>query len=190
LAPGRGLYGPRRITHLWSPEGLRVSRRRIGRLLAKAGLHCKARRKCKAPTAAGQAQTVAPNQRNRELTVPVPDTVSVGDSPYLPSGDGGLSLAVVLALGSRAVVGWSMANPLRAAWVHQALSRALGQRQPAAGVMMHTDRGSQYGADSSRQRLTQPGRQPSMRRTGNCWDNAVAAMQRMAISRPWPMSGP
>ena len=66
---GRGTYGTRRLKHLLAQEGLQVSRRRIGRVLAQAGLRCKTRRKYKAPTTAGQAQTVAPNQLNREFTV-------------------------------------------------------------------------------------------------------------------------
>jgi transposase InsO family protein len=67
-----------------------------------------------------------------------------------------------------------MANHMRAELVNQALSMALYQRQPAAGLIMHTDRGSQYGADSYRQLLSQHGIEPSMSRKGNCWDNAVA----------------
>jgi putative transposase len=174
FAQGRGTYGTRRIKHLLAQEGLQVSRRRIGRLLAQAGLRCKTRRKFKAPLAAGQAQTVAPNQLNREFMVHAPDTVYVGDITYLPTGEGWLYLAVVLDLCSRAVVGWSMANHMRAELVNQALAMALGQRQPAVGLIMHTDRGSQYGADSYRQLLTQHAIQPSMSRQGNCWDNAVA----------------
>ena len=154
FAQGRGLYGTRRIKHLLAQEGLRVSRRRIGRVLHQARLRCKTRRKFKAPMAAGQAQTVAPNQLNREFTVPTPDTVYVGDIPYLPTGEGWLYLAVVLDLCSRAVVGWSMANHMRAELVNQALWMAIRQRQPAAGLIMHTDRGSQYGADSYQQLLT------------------------------------
>ena len=173
-AQGRSTYGTRRIKYLLAQEGLQVSRRRIGRVLAQAGLHCKTRRRFKAPTAAGQAQTVAPNQLNREFTVKEPDTVYVGDITYLPTGEGWLYLAVVLDLGSRAVVGWSMAKHMRAELVNQALAMALWQRQPAAGLIMHTDRGSPYGADSYRQLLTQHGMQPSMSRKGNCWDNAVA----------------
>jgi putative transposase len=173
FAQGRGTYGTRRIKHLLAQDGLRGSRRRIGRVLAQAGLHCKTRRKYKAPMAAGQAQTVAPNQLNREFTVDVPDTVYAGDITYLPTGEGWLYLAVVLDLCSRAVVGWSMATHMRAELVNQALSMALCQRRPAAGLIMHTDRGSQYGADSYRQLLTQHAIQPSMSRQGNCWDNAV-----------------
>jgi putative transposase len=174
FAQGRGTYGTRRIKYLLAKEGLVVSRRRIGRLLTQAGLRCKTRRKFKAPTAAGHAQTVAPNQLNRTFTVPKPDTVYVGDITYLPTGEGWLYLAVVLDLCSRAVVGWSMADHMRAELVQQALSMAIGQRQPATGLIMHTDRGSQYGADSYRQLLAQHGIQASMSRKGNCWDNAVA----------------
>ena len=174
FAQGRGTYGTRRIKYLFAKEGLVVSRRRIGRLLTQAGLRCKTRRKFKVPTAAGQAQTVAPNQLNRAFTVPKPDTVYVGDITYLPTGEGWLYLAVVLDLCSRAVVGWSMANHMRAELVNHALAMAICQRQPAAGLIMHTDRGSQYGAESYRQLLTQHGIQSSMSRKGNCWDNAVA----------------
>jgi transposase InsO family protein len=154
--------------------GLQVSRRRIGRVLVQAGLRCKTRHRFKAPLAAGQAQTVAPNQLNREFTVYAPDKAYVGDITYLPTGEGWLYLAVVLDLCSRAVVGWAMADHMRAELVNQALAMALCQRQPAAGLLMHTDRGSQYGADSYRHLLTQHAIQPSMSRKGNCWDNAVA----------------
>ena len=174
FAQGRGTYGTRRIKHLLAQEGLRVSRRRIGRMLTQAGLRCKTRRRFKAPIAAGQAQTVAPNQLNREFTVRDPDTIYVGDITYLPTGEGWLYLAVVLDLCSRAVVGWSMADHMRAELVNQALAMAICQRQPTAGLIMHTDRGSQYGAGSYQQLLTQHGIEPSMSRKGNCWDNAVA----------------
>ena len=174
FAQGRGTYGTRRLKHLLAQDGLQVSRRRIGRLLAQAGLRCKTRRKCKAPRISGQTQTVAPNQLNREFTVTEPNTVYVGDITYLPTGEGWLYLAVVLDLCSRAVVGWSMADHMRAELVNQALAMAICQRQPATGLIMHTDRGSQYGADSYQQLLSQRGIQPSMSRKGNCWDNAVA----------------
>jgi len=174
FAQGRGTYGTRRIKYLLAQDGLRVSRRRIGRVLAQAGLRCKTRRKFKVPRVSEQAQTIAPNQLNREFTVQDLDTIYVGDITYLPTGEGWLYLAVVLDLCSRAVVGWSMANHMRAELVNQALAMALCQRQPAAGLLMHTDRGSQYGADSYRQLLTQHAIQPSMSRKGNCWDNAVA----------------
>ena len=73
FAQGRGTSGTRRLKHLLAQEGLQVSRRRMGRLLAPAGLRGKTRRKYQAPTTAGPAQTVAPNQLNREFTVHTPD---------------------------------------------------------------------------------------------------------------------
>jgi putative transposase len=106
--------------------------------------------------------------------VPAPETIDVGDMTSLPTGDGWLSLAVGLDLCSRAVVGWAMATHVRAELVNQAVSMAIDQRQPAAGLIRHTDRGSQEGADSYRQLLSQHGRQPRMSRQGNGWDNAVA----------------
>jgi hypothetical protein len=113
-AQGRGTYGTRRIKPLVAQEGLQVSRWRMGRALAQAGLRCKTRRKFKAPPTAGQAQRVAPNRRNRECTVTAPDTISVGEIPSLPTGEGWLYLAVVLDRCSRAVVGWAMATHMRA----------------------------------------------------------------------------
>jgi putative transposase len=143
FAPGRGPYGTRRRKPLWAPEGLPVRRRRIGRVLAQAGRRGKTRRRVKASTAAGPAQTVAPHQRTRAFTVPAPDTVYVGDIPYLPPGEGWRSLAIVREVCSRAVVGWALAPPMRAALGTQAWSMALCQRQPAASLIMHTDRGRQ-----------------------------------------------
>jgi transposase InsO family protein len=91
FAQGRGTYSTRRIKHLLAQEGLQVSRRRLGRLLAQMGLRCKTRRKFTVPTTAGHAQTVAPNQLNREFAVQKPDTVYVGDITYLPTGEGCIS---------------------------------------------------------------------------------------------------
>jgi putative transposase len=185
FAQGRGPYGTRRLKHLLAQEGLQVSRRRIGRMLTQAGLRRTTRRRFKAATAAGQAQTVAPNQLTRELTVQDPATIYVGDIPYLPTGEGWGSLAVVLDLCSRAVVGWSMAAHRRAAVVHQALTRAIWQRQPAAGRIMHTDRGRQEGADSYQPLLPQHGIEPRRSRKGNCWANAVAESFLHTLKTEW-----
>jgi putative transposase len=171
---GRGPDGTRRIKPRLAQEGLQGRRRRLGRVLPQAGLRCKIRRTCTAPRVAEQAPPIAPNPLTRAFPVPGPETAYVGESPSLPPGAGGLSVAVGRALCSPAVVGGAMAHPRRAAWVPQAVARALCPRQPAAGLRMQTDRGRQYGADSSRQRLPPPGLPPSMRRPGTCWDKAVA----------------
>jgi putative transposase len=140
---GRSPYGTRRLQYLLAQDGLVVSRRRIGRVLARARWRGTTRRRFTAPIAAGQAQTVAPNPLTRELTVSQPDTVYGGAIPALPTGGGWRYLAIVLELCSRAVVGWARAKHMRAQLVTQALSMALCQRHPAAGLRMHTDRGRQ-----------------------------------------------
>jgi putative transposase len=185
FAQGRGTYGTRRLKHVLAQDGLQGSRRRLGRRRAQAGLRGKTQRKGTAPRTAGQAPTVAPHQLNRELTVTAPHTVYVGAMTYVPTGAGWLYLAVVLDLCSRAVGGGAMADHRRAEWVPQALAMALVQRQPAAGLIMHTDRGSQYGADSSQHLLTQHGMQPRMSRKGNWWENAVAESFFHTVKTAW-----
>jgi transposase InsO family protein len=98
----------------------------------------------------------------------------VGDITYIWTAEGWLYLAVVIDLFSRAVVGWSMSQWMKAELVIDALEMALDRRQPRPGLIMHTDRGSQYVADRYLELQHHPGIVPSMSRKGNCWDNAVA----------------
>ena len=93
---------------------------------------------------------------------------------YVPTRAGWLYLAVLLDLASRRVVGWAVGTTLATALPLTALQRALAWRQPAAGLLHHTDRGSQYASADYRAMLTTHGVVPSMSRRGNCWDNAVA----------------
>ena len=125
-------------------------------------------------TDSAHAHPVAPNQLDRQFQARAPNRVWATDITYVHTWAGWLYLAVVLDLCSRAVVGGSMANHMRAELVNHALEMAICPRQPAAGLIMPTERGSQEGADSYRQFLTQHGVQPRMSRQGNCWDNAVA----------------
>lgn len=155
-------------------EGFTVSRRRIGRLMRKMGLSCKAKRKFRVTTDSKHHHPVAENLLNREFLVSKPDTHYVGDITYIPTQSGWLYLAVVIDLFSRKVVGWSMADNMRAELVNNALLAAIWRRKPAQGLLWHTDRGSQYASDSHRQILSQHGITQSMSRKGNCWDNAVS----------------
>jgi transposase InsO family protein len=173
-AQGRGPCGTRRLKHRWAQAGLQGSQRRIGRSRAQAGWRGKTRRKRTAPRSAEQAQTIAPNQRHRACPGHRPAMRSVGAITALPTGAGWRERAVVLELCARAVVGWSMANPRRAALVPQALAMALSQRRPAAGLLRQTDRSRQSGADCDRQLLTPQGLQPRRSRQGTCGAHAVA----------------
>lgn len=171
---GRGVCGTRRLKESLAEEGIAVSRRRIGRLMAENDLQVKTQRKFKATTDSDHGQAVAPNLLERQFDVATPDTIYVGDITYIWTDEGWLYLAVVLDLFSRAVVGWSMSRRLMADLANGALQMALTNRRPPPGLIMHTDRGSQYVAGSYRQLLEAHQLRASMSAKGACWDNAVA----------------
>src|SRR5207249_5579909 len=101
------------------------------------------------------------------------DRVWVADLTYVPTREGWLYLAVVLDLASRRVVGWAMQATVDEALVLDALHMALAHRRPAAGLLHHSDRGSQYAGTAYRALLATHGISCSMSRRGDCWDNAV-----------------
>jgi transposase InsO family protein len=103
----------------------------------------------------------------------------VADITYIRTDSGWLYLAAVLDLYSRKIVGWSMAPNMPASLVCTALNIAICQRQPTAGLIMHSDRGSQYASHEYRNLLDKQGLVGSMSRKGNCWDNSV--MERFSV---------
>lgn len=171
---GRGTYGTRRLKKVFATLGYVVSRRRIGRLMNKAGLICKTKKKFKATTNSKHTKPIAPNLLDRQFTVSQPDRYYVGDITYIATQEGWLYLAVVIDLFSRKVVGWSMDSRMKAKLVNDALLMALWRRKPGKGLVWHTDRGSQYASDSHRAVLKQHYVVQSMSRKANCWDNSVA----------------
>ena len=172
---GRGCYGTRRLKHLLAQEGYRVSRRRIGRLLKQQGLVCKTRKKYRpCTTDSNHTDPVAPNRLDRDFYADQPNQCYVGDITYIPTDEGWLYLAVWIDLYSRMVVGWSMQEHMKSSLVCQALEMAIGSRKPAAGLLVHSDRGSQYASNVFRQLLQDHQCVPSMSRKAQCWDNAVA----------------
>jgi len=171
---GRKKYGTRRIKSKLADQGLRVSRRRIGRLMQKAGLFCQTKKRFKITTDSKHNKPIAPNLLNREFTVSKPDCYYVGDITYIATQEGWLYLAVVIDLFSRQIVGWSMDKRMKAKLVNDALLMAIWKRKPADGLVWHSDRGSQYASDSHREILSDHKIKQSMSRKGNCWDNAVS----------------
>lgn len=170
----RQTYGTRRIKRALARQGFIVSRRRIGRLMTKIGLSCKTKRKFRATTDSKHKLPIAENVLNREFDVNKPDKCYVGDITYIHTQAGWLYLAVVIDLFSRQVVGWAMADHMKAELVNDALLMAIWKRKPSKGLLWHTDRGSQYASDSHREILKLHGIKQSMSRKGNCWDNAVS----------------
>jgi len=109
-----------------------------------------------------------------------PNQAWVSDITYIRTRNGWLYLAVVLDLYARKIVGWAMAPTLHAELVCTALQLAIAQRQPAPGLIVHSDRGSQYASALHQALLARHGLVGSMSRKGNCWDNAV--MERFFLS--------
>jgi transposase InsO family protein len=99
-----------------------------------------------------------------------PDTVWLADITYLPTGEGWLYLAAVLDLATRKIVGWSMRDHMRTALSVAALMMAAQRQRPAAGLICHSDRGSQYAAEAYRKQLASMGAMPSLSRTACCYD--------------------
>ena len=112
--------------------------------MQEAQLVCKTKRRFKATTNSKHDLPIAPNQLARQFEVNQPNQAYVGDITYIPTGEGWLYLAVVIDLYSRQVVGWSMAERMKAKLVNDALIMAIWKRKPAKGLLWHTDRGSQY----------------------------------------------
>ena len=168
----RETYGARRIRQELMAEGNTISRKRVGRLMKQQGLRAKGKRKFKATTNSNHGRPVAPNLLNREFQVNRPDTVYVGDITYIPTDEGWLYLAVLIDLYSRAIVGWAMSERMTAQLANDALMMAIWKRRPAKGLMVHSDRGSQYASGLYQKTINDRGFICSMSRKGNCWDNA------------------
>jgi len=168
----RGTYGARRICQDMVENGEPISRTRVGRLMKQQGLESKSKRKFKATTNSNHGRPVAPNLLNREFLVDQPNTVFAGDITYVWTDEGWLYLAVLIDLYSRAVVGWSMSERINAQLANDALMMSIWKRKPPKGLMLHSDRGSQYASDLYQKTIKEHGFICSMSRKGNCWDNA------------------
>ena len=138
------------------------------------GIVCKTRRRFKATTNSRHNKPVADNKLDRDFQREQPNQAYVGDITYVPTREGWLYLSVFIDVCSRAVVGWSMSDRMTATLVTDSLEMALWKRRPLAGLLVHSDRGSQYASGRYQQLLSDNGFICSMSRKGNCWDNAVA----------------
>lgn len=152
---------------------LGAGRRQVAESLRRQGLRAKAARKFKATTNSNHALPVAENLLGQDFTAQRPDQVWVADITYIGTDEGWLYLAAVVDLYSRKVVGWSMGERMTATLVCDALRMALFQRKRPSGVIVHTDRGSQYCSREHRVLLGEHGLIASMSARGNCYDNAA-----------------
>ena len=163
---GRRVYGSPRVHSELRREGRRHSRRRVARLMREMGLAARrGRRRAPRTTDSRHDLPVAPNLLDRNFAAERPDAVWLADLSYLPTDEGWLYLAVIEDLATREVVGWSMADHLRADLCVDALVMALQRRRPEPGLVHHSDRGVQYAAGPYRKVLRRHGIRQSMSRT-------------------------
>ena len=174
-AETRYSYGSRRMAKQLRDDGFAVGRYKARQLMRQAKITVQRPKKCHPLTTDSRhGYMVAPNLIARQFAVEQPDQVWVGDITYVWTAEGWLYLAVLLDLYSRKVVGWAMSRRVDAALVQEALQMALGRRKPAEGLIHHSDRGSQYACNAYQALLAEHGIRCSMRRKGDCLDNAVA----------------
>src|SRR5487761_841854 len=168
----RATYGAPRIHAELKEQGIRVGCKRVARLMRAAGLRGVSRRNWIITTVRDRRARPAPDLVERNFSAPAPDRLWVADITYIPTWAGFLYLAVVLDVFSRRIVGWAMETYLRTELVLKALDMALAQRR-AAGVIHHSDQGSQYTSIAFGKRCEQAGVRPSMGTVGDCFDNAM-----------------
>lgn len=168
------LYGYRRVHAELRSQGIYCNRKRVLRLMNKNNIAAKRKKKFKRTTNSNHGNYISPNLLNQNFRTNSPNEVWVSDITYISTYEGWLYLAVVLDLYSRKVVGWSMSNRMTSKLVIDALEHAIIDRQPVAGLIFHSDRGSQYASIDFRKSLKNNDIIQSMSGKGNCYDNAVA----------------
>ena len=175
-ADSRGLYGSPRVTDELNESGVAVGENTVARLMRQHGIRSRvARPRFRPPctTDSSHSDPIAPNLLGRDFSAELPDRKWCSDITYVPTEEGTLYLAAAIDLCSRRIVGWAMADHMRATLCLDALDMAALHRRPAPGLVHHSDRGSQYASDAYRDRLDELGFAASMSGVGDCYDNAV-----------------
>ena len=168
----RQTYGAPRVHAELKEQGVRMGCKRVARLMRALSLRGVCRRNWITTTVRDRGARPAPDLVERNFDAAAPNRLWVADITYIPTWAGFLYLAVVLDAFSRRIVGWAMETHLRTELVLKALDMALGQRRPA-GVIHHSDQGSQYTSLAFGKRCEQAGVRPSMGTVGDCFDNAM-----------------
>ena len=170
----KGAYGSPRMMRELRSRGFPAGKERVERLMRENGIRGRHKRRYKATTDSQHTLPVAANLLERNFTPQAPNHAWASDITYVWTDEGWLYLAVVLDLFNREVVGWSIKPRMTADIVIDALTMAWFRRHPAAGLIHHSDRGSQYASEAFQKSLVRYGMVCSMSRKGNCWDNAPA----------------
>ncbi len=171
---GRKTYGSPRVHRELMAQGVKISRKRVIRLMQEQGLRGRVRRRFKCTTMSEHDQPIAPNLLAREFTAERPNQRWVGDTTELLVAGGKMYLAAILDLFSRFVVGWALSAVNDRHLVIRAMEMAIRRRCPTGGLLHHSDQGSTYASEEHRKLLDANAITCSMSRKGNCYDNAVA----------------
>lgn len=169
----RKTYGYRRVHRSLQVQKKRCGKHRVARLMQHLKLQPKTKKKFKATTNSKHQFPVYSNHLQRDFTPQQMNQSWVSDITYIATQEGWLYLAVVMDLYSRQIVGWAMDHRMTEDLVMNALRMALFRRHIAAGLLLHSDRGSQYASTAYQAVLKNHGIICSMSRKGNCWDNAA-----------------
>jgi len=169
----RKLYGSPRVHAALLIGGEAVCVNTVAKIMRSQGVRAKTKRAfVPRTTDSAHAHPIAANVLDRQFAAELPDRKWVADITYIPTGEGWLYVAGVLDLCSRKLVGWSMADHMETDLIADALRMAIARRNPGAGLLHHSDRGSQYASDAYQHLLKTNGMDVSMSRKGDCWDNA------------------
>jgi transposase InsO family protein len=166
------IYGSPKITVELNKEGITVGRGMVSRLMRKNGIKSRTVKKFKATTDSNHNLPVAENILNREFNADSRNVKWVSDITYIKTDEGWLYLAGILDLFDGAIVGWSMDSRMTKSLVINALTEACRRSKPGSGLILHSDRGSQYCSDEYQKEIRSRKFICSMSRKGNCWDNA------------------
>lgn len=169
---GRGVYGYRRV-HAGMNRTVACGRDRVARLMRQHGLKGRMPRRFATTTQSQHARPIAPNLLAQDFSASDVNRKWVADITYVWTSEGWLYLATIEDLFSRAIVGWAMGSHVTDLLTRQALQMALLRRQPAQGLLHHSDRGGQYASIAYQTTLAAAGIVQSMSQSGNPYDNAV-----------------
>ena len=178
-------YGSPRVYHELKAQGVVCSENRVARLMQQTGLCARQVKRYRTTTRANPAHPVAPNLVAQRFSATYPNETWLTDISFIPTQEGWLYLAAILDLFSRRIVGWAMAPQMTSTLVTTALQMAVQHRQPPAGLLHHSDRGSQYTAQPYQNLLQHHQMQLSMSRTANCYDNAPMESFFGTLKREW-----
>ena len=165
-------YVSPRITAELRSEGFNCSKNRIASLMKKQGITAKTKRRYKVTTNSKHKLPVAENLVQMQFNPEKKNSLWTTDITYIWTKEGWLYLLVILDLWSRAVISWNVQQNMDENLVIKSLEQALRNRKPAEGLILHSDRGSQYASSRLRQMLKENNIQQSMSSKGNCYDNA------------------